>query len=315
MCERHEKVSGTVEKKNGPGGAATPRGPNTEMQEASVNKSSLTKSGTGATGISFALAAALVAALAAFLIVSAKDAGAQDQSVKVSPSNIDLGDISVGSTDPTDITFTNNGDTDTTIGGIDLNSEGLQGLDLESIRLIDPETGQEFAVDTVTGLLQLLDDTGQVATDPLTGLPILGSIDIPSNGEKVIQLVTSPTAAGPVNAVINFLDDDPLTNTVVQTVTVAGEARNCTVPGTPGNDTLTDTPGDDVICGGDGDDTINAPNGGNDVVIGEAGNDTISIKDRVKKNDTANGGSGKDVCKKDKKEKVASCGKSAKKAK
>jgi Ca2+-binding RTX toxin-like protein len=173
--------------------------------------------------------------------------------------------------------------------------------------LVDPQTGQEFLVDTTTGLLQSL--------NPITNLLEDATIDVPENGERVLELVTTPGSAGPFNAVIEFLDEDTTTNTILETVTVTGTAQNCTVRGTSGDDPLlTDTPGDDVICGFEGNHTITAPNGGDDVVIGGPGNDTIIIKDEVKKNDLANGGSGKDSCQKDKKDKTVKCG-SAKKPK
>ena len=270
-------------------------------------------------GVTVALAAALVAALAAIFVFGAKDARAQEASVEINPGKINLGDVAANSGEPTRITLNNKGVSDTTIGGLDLNSEGLQGLDLSDIRLRDPETGREFAVDTVTGLLQLLDPvTGLPVLDPITGLPVLSTINIPATGERALDLIVTPSAAGPFKGVVEFLGGGSMSNTVVQTVTVSGEARECSNLGqTEGNDTVTDTPADEVICGLGGDDTINATAGGDDIILGGAGNDNITFKDKVKK-EFANGNAGQDLCgkkAKDKKDKIKSCGKKPNKLK
>lgn len=100
----------------------------------------------------------------------------------------------------------------------------------------------------------------------------------------------------------------------------------CTIVGTAGKDVIlaSQSPGDDTICtlGGDdqvdagaGDDTIKGGGGvdtlvgglGSDKVYGEAGADSLNIRDGVKGNDLAGGGSGTDSCTRDKKDKIMSC--------
>ncbi|MGH3088823.1 MAG: calcium-binding protein, partial [Rubrobacteraceae bacterium] len=91
--------------------------------------------------------------------------------------------------------------------------------------------------------------------------------------------------------------------------------RGCTITGTEGDDVLRGTPGRDVICGLGGNDTIRGL-GGNDVIYGDAGNDRIfgqggndrlKAKDGVRGNDLANGGSGRDRCAADPRDRRVSC--------
>jgi hypothetical protein len=264
------------------------------MQEASVNKNSLVNPIAGATGVFIALAAALVAVLAVVFVFSTKDAGAQSTSIEVKPSTLQLGDVAVGSTEQTTIKVTNDGNADVVIGGID-----VQGDEAEVVKLVDRLTGDEFVVDALTGLLQ----------DPLTILE--------GEQDRILDVVFRVTEEGPVQFVVEFLDDDPLTDTIIDTVTVTGEGRQCTIVGTEGDDqgvtAVRDTAAGtedqpEVVCGLGGNDEILATAGGNDIIVGGPGNDTINMKDRVRK-EYASGGSGKDLCKpKDKKDKVKSCG-------
>lgn len=236
------------------------------------------------------LAALLAAVVAAFFAFGTKPAKAQaeDVSIKVEPTTVDLGDVASGHTEETTIKIKNNGNVDATIGAIDL--EILQGdLDPDDIELVGPNGVLNGVLDLVTGLLEL--DT---------------PIELDPNETIELVLKTTPDGEGTLKLVIDFLNE--ALGDVLGTVTVTGTARDCTIPGTTGNDTLTDTPDDDIICGFEGNDTITAPNGGDDVVLGGPDNDTINIKDGVRKNDLANGGTGKDSCKKDRKDKKVKCG-------
>jgi hypothetical protein len=186
------------------------------------------------------------------------------------------------------IKIKNNGNVDATIGAIDLNI--LQGdVDPDDIELVGPNGVLNGVLDLVTGLLEL--DT---------------PIELDPNETIELVLKTTPDGEGTLKLVVDFLNE--ALGDVLGTVTVTGTARDCTIPGTTGNDTLTDTLEDDIICGFEGNDTITAPNGGEDVVLGGPDNDTINIKDGVRKNDLANGGTGKDSCKKDRKDKKVKCG-------
>ena len=173
------------------------------------------------------------------------------------------------------------------------------------MKLVDQSTGEEFIVDTVTGLLTVL--------DPITGLPVDALIDLQGNSQRVFDAVfefADGADLTDIGGTLEFLDADPLTNTVFDSATVAGQSRQCTVEGTENADNLTDVPGDSVICGFGGNDTIDASlaNGGDDVILGGTGDDTINMKDGLRR-EYANGGSGKDLCKpKDKKDKTKSCG-------
>ena len=248
-----------------------------------------------------ALAAALVAALATVFVFGAtKDAGAQTESVEVRPSTINLGQVAQGSTEQTTIKITNDGSSDAVIGGVNFTGSGA-----ELVKLVDQSTGEEFIVDTATGLLTVL--------DPITGLPVDAVIDLQGNTQRIFNAVfefADGTDLTDIGGTLEFLDNGTTPNTV-DTVTVAGQSRQCTVEGTEGDDALiSDVPGDSVICGLGGNDTIDASlaNGGDDTILGGTGDDTINMKDGTRR-EYANGGSGKDLCKpKDKKDRVKSCG-------
>jgi hypothetical protein len=94
--------------------------------------------------------------------------------------------------------------------------------------------------------------------------------------------------------------------------------------GTDGNDNLTGTPASEVICGLAGNDTIDgrgdndtikggtgadrlAGGAGRDALYGAAGNDTLNTRDRVRRNDLANGGEGSDACTADRGDRKISC--------
>ena len=274
----------------------------TNTQEASVYKhSSLANPFAGATGIAVALAAALVAALATVFVFGAtKAAEAQSQSFEVKPSTINLDQVALGSTEQTTIKITNDGGSATTIGGVNFSGSGA-----EIVKLVDQETNEEFIVDSVTGLLKVLNSTTNLLEDAV--------IDLQGNSQRVFNAVFSfdnPPGTGdqvPINGVLEFRD--ALNTNIVDQTNVNAEGRQCTVQGTEGNDTIpTDSPADEVICGLGGNDTIDATGGGDDTILGGPGNDTINMKDSVRR-EYANGGSGKDLCKpKDKKDRVKSCG-------
>jgi RTX calcium-binding nonapeptide repeat (4 copies)/Right handed beta helix region len=100
----------------------------------------------------------------------------------------------------------------------------------------------------------------------------------------------------------------------------------CTITGTEGDDVIeaSQSPGSDTICGLGGDDRINA-GGGNDVVRGASGTDTLvgargsdrlfgeadddilNTRDRVRRNDFADGGEGTDSCKRDRGDRRVGC--------
>jgi hypothetical protein len=276
-----------------------------------VTKSSLMNPLAGSNGLALvlavALAAALLAALVASLVFGTNDVGAQAQSVNVQPSTINLDQVAQGGTEQTTIKINNEG-SETDIGGINFSGSGA-----ELVKLVDQSTDEEFVVDAVTGLLKL--------KDPVTGLLTDTVINLQEGQERVFTAVFSFADGADktdIGGILEFVDADPLTNTVIDTVTVQGKSRQCTVEGTEGDDpNLTDLPGETVICGFGGNDTINASlskdaNGGKDVILGGPGNDTINMKDGVRK-EYANGGSGKDLCKpKDQRDKTVSCGKSGK---
>jgi Ca2+-binding RTX toxin-like protein len=245
------------------------------------------------------MAAVLAGALLAFFAFNAKPAEAQaeDVSIKVEPINVDLGDIAAGSTEETTIKITNNGDVQATIGAIDLDI--LEGnLDPDDIQLVGENGVLAGFLDLLTGVLDL--------TDPLV-------IEPGETVELVIEVL--PDGEGIINLTINLLEET--SNTVLETVTVTGEGRQCTIVGTEGDDqgvtAVRDTAAGtedqpEVVCGLGGNDEILATAGGNDIIVGGPGNDTINMKDGVRK-EYASGGSGKDLCKpKDKKDKVKSCG-------
>jgi len=98
----------------------------------------------------------------------------------------------------------------------------------------------------------------------------------------------------------------------------------CDIAGTDGNDNLTGTPASEVICGLAGNDTIDgrgdndtikggtgadrlAGGAGRDALYGAAGNDTLNTRDRVRRNDLANGGEGSDACTADRGDRKISC--------
>ena len=108
----------------------------------------------------------------------------------------------------------------------------------------------------------------------------------------------------------------------------SGEGSNdrpgCTITGTSGNDVLRGTSGDDVICagsgtdvvrGGGGDDTVFGGGGGDtlrgdsgsDRLFGESGGDAVNSSDRVRGNDSVNGGADHDACNGDFGDGQASC--------
>ncbi len=240
-----------------------------------MHRGSLANGVATATGVSIALAA-LVAALAAFFVLSAKSVEAQQTSLEVKPITVDFGDQAVGlNSEPVSVTITNTGSTPLIING------ATAGADAGALKIVDPITG--LLVDTITGL------------------------NIPGNTQKTLELVLNPTAGGPIEATLNLIDST--TTTVLQTVPVTGTGQQCTISGTPNDDpALVGTPGNDVICGLAGNDTIDATQGGKDIVFGNEGNDTINIKDG-KRRDKADGGVGQDLCQKDRKDKAKSCGK------
>jgi hypothetical protein len=259
------------------------------------NSSSLGDSSPGIGKIGVALLTALALSLFALVVFEGKYAEAQsDLSVKVDPIKVDVGDIAVGHTDSTSITLTNNGNSDVEVGSVDLSL--LQGVDLGITKLVDPQTGDEFLIDPVTGLLTNLLGT---------------TLTLPEGEKTVLNLVFSPTTQGPIDATLKLLEAG--TNTVIKEVPVTGQARDCSsTPATNGDDVLTDpTPGDDVVCGLGGNDTITETLGGKDIFVGGPGNDKLNVKDGAK-SDVASGGSGKDTCTKDKKDKKVNCGKKGK---
>jgi RTX calcium-binding nonapeptide repeat (4 copies) len=89
----------------------------------------------------------------------------------------------------------------------------------------------------------------------------------------------------------------------------------CDIAGTNADNNLTGTPASEVICGLAGNDAING-RGGNDTIkdgtgadrlYGASGNDTLNTRDRVRRNDLANGGEGADVCAVDRADRKISC--------
>jgi Ca2+-binding RTX toxin-like protein len=76
--------------------------------------------------------------------------------------------------------------------------------------------------------------------------------------------------------------------------------------GEDGNDTLIGTTGYDDLYGGFGADTIRGRIG-NDSLFGEEGNDTLNSKDLIAGNDTADGGTGVNVCTFDTGDTVLNC--------
>jgi hypothetical protein len=250
------------------------------------------------TAVATALAVVL-ASLLTFLVSAPKSAEALDATITVNPIKVDLGDVAVADADTTTITLTNTTNDTVEIGAIDVDL--LEGVDLGTLKLLDPQTGQEFVLDTATGVLQVL--------NPLTNLLEDTPIELEGTQKRVLELVFSPDTPGTINLVLKLLDNI-VTNTVLGTVPVTGTAHTCTptTTGTKGRDTIRDTPADEVICGRGGNDTIKATAGGKDIIIGGKGSDTINFKDGVQR-ERANGGSGKDLCKmKDKKDRVKSCG-------
>jgi hypothetical protein len=259
------------------------------------NSSSLGDSSPGIGKIGVALLTALALSLFALVVFEGKYAEAQsDLSVKVDPIKVDVGDIAVGQTDSTSITLTNNGNSDVEVGSVDLSL--LKDL---GITKLEDQTGKEldFVIDPLTGLLNL-------------GTPLT----LPEGEKTVLNLVFSPTTQGPIDATLKLIEAG--TNTVIKEVPVAGQAHNCsflpTTLATENDDVLTDpTPEDDVVCGLGGNDTIKETLGGKDIFIGGPGNDKLNVKDGAK-SDVASGGSGKDTCTKDKKDKKVNCGKKGK---
>jgi CSLREA domain-containing protein len=73
-----------------------------------------------------------------------------------------------------------------------------------------------------------------------------------------------------------------------------------------GNDTLEGGEDNDTLEGGEGKDLLRGGQG-NDRLFGLRGEDRLNTKDDVRKNDLANGGSSKDVCRTDPKDKRVSC--------
>jgi Ca2+-binding RTX toxin-like protein len=276
-----------------------------------MNRNILAKPVGGTAGIYIALAAALVAALAAIVLFGDKKAEAAEDDIKVDPISVNLGEVATGSVETTTVDITNRSDEIVKVGAIDLSLlEGQLG-DLNDLdfRIIDLEGNELLDLESLLDLLGILD------LEDLLGAPLELADPLELQPGETVQLVIDivPETAGAIELNIDLLND--LIRTILPApIQIIGNAQDCTISGTDGDNTLTDTPGDDVICGKGGNDTITAPNGGDDVVLGQEGNDTISLKDGVKKNDLANGGSGRDVCKKDKKDKVQSCGKSQRRA-
>jgi Ca2+-binding RTX toxin-like protein len=241
----------------------------------------------------------VLASLLAFLTSGAKPVEAQqDATITVNPIKVDLGDVAVADTDTTTITLSNTGSDTVEIGAIEVDLS--EGVDLGSLKLVDPQTGQEFVVDTATGVLQVLNPLLNVLEDtPIT---------LEGTEQRVLELVFSPDNPGTINLVLKLLENT--TNTVLAEVPVTGTAQRCTpsTTGTSGDDTIRDTNADEVICGLEGNDTIKATAGGKDTIIAGKGRDTVNFRDGVKR-ERANGGSGKDLCKvKDPKDKVKNCG-------
>jgi Ca2+-binding RTX toxin-like protein len=249
--------------------------------------------------------ALLASGVVALFVFGAKQAGAAADTITIDPVKVVVGDVAVGETDTTTVTITNDSGVEAEVGEIDI--ELLNGsADLDIVKLVDTLTGEEFVLDPITGLV-----TSLLGGDPLT---------IVDGGERVLEIVLEPTEEGPINLklLIDLLNST--TDTLIKEVPVIveGEGHTCTISGTDEtNDELVDpSPDDDVVCGLGGNDTIRPnpnPNlgGGDDVFIGGPGNDTLNVKDG-RRNDVASGGSGKDTCQKDKKDKKVNCGKRGK---
>ncbi len=137
-----------------------------------------------------------------------------------------------------------------------------------------------------------------------------------------IKLYVTPTAVGTIEntATVATSNGDPDQSN--NTSTVATEVRSpiveepigeeptdpnaCTITGTTGNDVLRGTTGNDVICGLGGNDTLTG-GAGNDTLRGGPGRDYLNTKDRVRRNDVADGGTGYDTCKTDRRDTRISC--------
>jgi CSLREA domain-containing protein len=87
---------------------------------------------------------------------------------------------------------------------------------------------------------------------------------------------------------------------------ITGGGGNDEVCSGKGNDTLIGGPGDDTLLAGEGRDNLRG-DGGDDILEGLLGDDMLNTVDRVRRNDTADGGLGQDTCKTDRGDERKSC--------
>jgi CSLREA domain-containing protein len=88
---------------------------------------------------------------------------------------------------------------------------------------------------------------------------------------------------------------------------ISGQGGNDKICSGKGNDTVVGGEGDDRVEGGEGKDRLHGGPGADDL-FGLRGEDRLNAIDRVRGNDLANGGPGRDVCKVDSKSEKVSCG-------
>jgi Ca2+-binding RTX toxin-like protein len=149
--------------------------------------------------------------------------------------------------------------------------------------------------------------TGTAGVDIICGLGGNDTIDGLGANDILIGGLGDDTIAG-------GLGDDRLEGGDARDTLNGGDGDDQLFGGA-GNDVLNGGNGNDVSKGGDHDDTFDGGPGndrmygerGNDVLTGGLGNDVLHTKDRVKGNDSGDGGAGTDTCKKDANDAIVNC--------
>ncbi len=204
---------------------------------------------------------------------------------------------------------------------IDITAPGVDILSTNNFGSYDYNYGTSFAVPHVTGVAGLLASEG-LSNKEITNRIESSAVDLGKKGKDPyygygrIDALAAVRGATPKprHCTIKGTGGADILRGTARSDVICGFGGNDIISGSGGNDTIYGDGGNDVLNGGSGDDRIIGGSGkdvmnggtGRDRLHGGGGSDVLNVRDG-RGGDLADGGTDRDVCSADPKDKVVRC--------
>lgn len=204
---------------------------------------------------------------------------------------------------------------------IDITAPGIDILSTNSYGTYDYNYGTSFAVPHITGVAGLLASKG-LNNREITNKIESTAVDLGKKGKDPYygygridaQAAVGGTTSKPPHCTLKGTKGPDILRGSARADVICGLGGNDIISGGSGNDTIYGDAGNDILNGGSGNDRIVGGAGrdimnsgiGRDQLYGGDGRDVMNVRD-ARGGDLANGGSDRDVCSADRKDKVARC--------